>query len=244
MTSNYSPMKEKILIKDKNKAKNVLSKKTKTCIIIDEHPVYRIGIQSLLEAEPDIKVLADVGTVEEILDVDSLTNPDLAILNVSIEGKNSLESLKVLKDHYPGIYILVISIYDEKFLAKRIIRAGAHGYLMKDAMENEVIRAVHDILAGKIYFSDFLRNFMLESFFEFNLDMEEQRIENLNDKEFEVFILMGKGVSMNQIASKLHRTLSTIETYKRNIKRILNFAKTARLTEFAVSWVKSHRIYQ
>ena len=225
--------------KKENKAKKVYN-----CIIIDEHPIYRLGINYLFETDPEIHIIAGVDTVYEIVNTMLETEPDIAILNISIEGHNSLESIKVLKDKYPDIFILVISIYDEKFLAKRVIRAGAHGYIMKEAMASDVKVAVTDILNGKIYFSDFLRNFMLENFFDFNVDIEEHRIDQLNDKEFEVFILLGKGINLSQIAVKLNRTLSTIETYKRNIKKILNFRKTSKLKEFAVRWVKKHKIYK
>ncbi|HEV8544393.1 MAG TPA: response regulator transcription factor, partial [Verrucomicrobiae bacterium] len=162
--------------------------------------------------------------------------PDIVILDVTLKNANGIEVLKNLKVHYPNIRVLMLSMHDENLYALRALKAGAQGYIMKAAATEKVVQAIRQILGGELYLSDVMAKKTMAQLVGRRKEPGASPLEDLSDRELEVFTMVGEGLTTRQIAEKLHLSVKTIETHKAHIKEKLNLQSATELVQHAIHW--------
>ena len=213
----------------------------KQIIIVDDHPMMRKGLASSIEAEPGYEIVGQFERAEEVLNQIDTLEPDLMIVDVSLPGMNGIELVKNLIFQYPDLKILVVSRHEESLYAERALRAGAKGYVMKFESSDILMKAVRKVLLGGIYVSEEISEKLLMNAMSGKSTVTESPVDLLSDRELEVFELIGRGRSSNEIADQLHLAVKTIETYRSRIKEKLNFKNSTELVFHAVKWVENEK---
>jgi len=206
-------------------------------LLVDDHPIMRHGLAQLIRSEPGLDVCAEAGNARDGLVAVGEHQPDLVIIDLTLPDKNGLELLKDIQAMHPGKLCLVLSMHDEDTYGERALRAGARGYIMKEAAADHLVTAVRKILSGGIYVSEAMASRMLEQ-------VAGQRpksvagVKSLSDRELEVLEMIGKGVATKNIAAKLNISARTVEAHRAHIKDKLAITDGAALVRFAVQWVE------
>jgi DNA-binding NarL/FixJ family response regulator len=205
-------------------------------LIVDDHPLVRKGMTALISQEEDLEVCGESGEMDEALQLLGELQPDLAVVDISLKAGNGLELVKHAAASHPNVKMLVCSMHDESLFAERCLRAGASGYLNKEAASDQVIDAIRSIRGGKTFVSPQLAERLLSRIVGGGT-ADQSPIESLTDRELEVFGLIGQGLTTRQIAERLHLSYKTIESYRENIKAKLSLKNAAELNRHAVQWV-------
>jgi DNA-binding NarL/FixJ family response regulator len=206
-------------------------------LIVDDHPMTRAGLAHMINHQPDMMVSAEAENAVRALSALEANEPDLVLLDITLPGKNGLELIKDLKAMHPGLPVLVVSMHDESLYADRVLRAGARGYITKHEGGEKLLRAIRQVLSGKIYVSENMSAHILEIFSGGQTVSHRSSVENLSDREFEVFEFVGEGLSTRQIGARLHLSGKTIDAHRANIKGKLGLKTTAELISFAARWI-------
>lgn len=206
-------------------------------LVVDDHPIVRFGIRQLIDTEPGLEICAEADSHNAALEVARSTTPDLALLDLSFGGHTGLDLLRRLRELIPDLRILVLSMHDETLFAGRTLRAGAQGYIMKQEAINGLIRAIHTVLAGRIYVSEKLTRASLQGSGEL-LAARAASPEDLSERELHVFELIGRGHNTAAIAARLAISVKTVETYRATVRSKLNLKNSAELIRFATIWVE------
>lgn len=194
----------------------------------------------LINMESDIEVCGEAEDVIGGLNAIAQTRPDIVLADISLKDSDGIQLIRQIRSHHPRVAVLAISMYDESVYAERALRAGARGYITKQAAEEKIIQAIRRILQGEVYLSDYAMERLARRFVgekEFHPPLPADR---LSDREFEVFRLLGRGLAVSQIAEKLHRSVKTVETHQTRIKTKLSLSSARELTEYAVAWTKAN----
>ena len=224
------------------KIKKRTAKKNKArVLLIDDHPVMRRGLAGLINLEKDMEVCAEADGIKTALELIKLHAPAVALVDLSLKNESGLELIKDIKTRFPEVLMLVLSMHDEEFYAERVLRAGAKGYIMKHQATSQVLAAIRRILAGEVYLSESMSSKILRNFSGEKSDKTGSSVDQLSDRELEVFRLIGSGLGTRQIAERFSRSVKTVETYREHIKQKLNLKDSAELTQTAIQWLQSHR---
>lgn len=208
--------------------------------LVDDHPVTREGLTRLINLEPDLEVCGQAGTAARALAMLDSAKPDLAIVDVSLAaGPSGLELVKDIAGRRERLPMLVLSTHDESLYAERALRAGARGYVMKQEPMERVMDAIRQVLRGGVYLSERMTARVLHKMTQNEVPPTASEIEQLSDRELEVFRLIGQGCGTRQIASRLHLSVSTVETHRAHIKEKLHLQRAPELVRRAVEWVHS-----
>lgn len=203
-------------------------------LIVDDHPVFRAGLASLIRLEDDLEVCAEAGDAAQALTLIEHHSPDLLLIDMSLPGRSGLELLKDARSLLPSLPILVISMHDETVYAERVIRAGGRGYIMKQAGPDNIIAAIRRVLSGSVFVSDAMSARILDSL---SRSPAATSISSLSDREFEVFHLIGQGLEAQQIAASLHLSIKTVDTHRATIRRKLGLKTNTELIHRAIQWI-------
>jgi DNA-binding NarL/FixJ family response regulator len=207
-------------------------------LIVDDHPIFRMGMTELLNQEEGLTVCAVAEDIRSAKKALAEQEPDLAVVDISLAADNGLDLVKEIVLGPRNIPVLVLSMHDESVWAERAIRAGARGYVMKKEASESIIAAIRNILKGKIYISENMMSHLLDKF---QITPEFQNIpaENaLTDRELDVYRQIGAGLSTREIAEKMQLSIKTIGTYRDRIKQKLGLKSAAELTRCAVLWTE------
>ncbi len=208
-------------------------------LIVDDHPIVRQGVRSILEQEPDLRIVGEADSAGDALACLAQSEVEVSLIDISLKGSDGLELIKAIRAQDLDMPILVMSMHDESLYAERVLRAGANGYLMKQEMAGRIVEAIRAILNGDIYVSEEIRQRILLGIRGGKrTDPNFSPVERLSDRELEVYRLIGQGLSTRQIAEKLHLSIKTIETYRAHIKEKLNLENATELVRHAVQWVE------
>ena len=208
-------------------------------LIVDDHPMMRQGLAQLVNNEPDLAVCCEVENAHQALAVIDKARPDLVLADITLPDKSGIELIKDIQAIHSGLAVLVISMHDESLYAERVLRAGGRGYIMKHEGGKKLMEAIRQVLSGQIYVSEKMSARILESFSgRRSAGADKSPVENLTDREFEVFQLIGQGKGTRQIAEKLHLSVKTVEVHRVNIKTKLKLESATELIRFAVRWVE------
>jgi DNA-binding NarL/FixJ family response regulator len=206
-------------------------------LIVDDHPLVRLGLTDLINAEADLAVCCEASSAPAALRMMRMCPPNAAIVDISLPGINGIELIKIMKAELPKLPILVLSVYEEERYALRALRAGALGYLTKSEASGEVLQAVRKVLKGGIYVSPEFGEQVLRQSIQTDEEGDDLLERRLSPRELEVLQLFGRGLGMREIASRLEISPKTIETHRRHIGRKFGFRTTAELRHFATGWV-------
>jgi DNA-binding NarL/FixJ family response regulator len=205
-------------------------------LIVDVHPVLCDGLKQLIDRQPD---LLCVGVADNPLDAKRLAQdcePDLMVLDLSLKAWDALDFIKTLRVECPEVKVLVLSQYDELVFAERALRAGASGYIMKESVTEEVLRAVRKVLAGELYFSERVAAAVVQRTLRDKPTASRNGVERLSEREMQVFQLLGAAYSAPEIAEQFHLSRKTVETHCEKLKHKLNLQTAAELKRFARKW--------
>jgi len=209
-------------------------------LVVDDHPLLRCGLVQLIANEPSLVLCGEADSVgSTILAVDNDPPPDLVILDLMLGNADGLELIKQIRALRPALSVLIISMHDELIYAERALRAGASGFIMKNEPATEMLAAVQSVLDGGVYLSGRMRVLLSEK----GLTSDPSRFlvpqaePPLSDRELHVFRLLGAGLATKQIATELHLSIKTIETYRENLKLKLRLANAQKLVQSAKAWV-------
>lgn len=214
----------------------------KTILLVDDHPVVRDGLRTVIEGEEGLKVVAAAGSVEEALSEVEEGKPDLVLTDLSLPGRNGVELIKDLKALCPDLPVLVMSMHDELIYAERVLRAGGRGYIMKEAPSQTLIQAVRLVLGGGVYVSETVTKHFLEGMSGGTRQKASFPLQRLTDREMEVFELVGQGKGNQDIAKMLTVSPRTVDAHKAHIREKLGLADGNELTRYAVRWVESSEL--
>jgi DNA-binding NarL/FixJ family response regulator len=206
-------------------------------VIVDDHPVVRLGLRQLLENEPDLELCGEAEGAAEALSVIEETRPDLVVIDISLKNGSGLSLVKQITAQDRTIKTLVSSMHDEALFAERALRAGAMGFINKEEAIDQMVSAMRRVLAGSIYLSPGMTDRVLQSIARGELEGGKVTLEQLSDRELEVFELIGKGLTTRQAADHLNLSVKTIETYRENIKTKLNLENNNELICRAAQWI-------
>jgi len=213
------------------------SQKAKRIVIVDDHPLFRKGLEQLISSSDDAFVICgEAGDAAEGMSLIRQLKPDLAIVDLSLPGANGIELIKNIRAEFQKLPVLILSMHDESLYALRALRAGAQGYVMKqEALEN-VINAIREVLAGRPYLSHEMSAKLITNFA--SGTNQADPTDKLRDRELEILELIGKGRDVREIALALHISTKTVETHRAHIKVKLNFKNAREVTRFAVQWLE------
>jgi DNA-binding NarL/FixJ family response regulator len=206
-------------------------------LIVDDHPIVRHGYLQLINREPDMVVCAQAETVKEALSLAQECRPDVAIVDLSLNGEDGMELIDYLKSNLPDLKILVSSTHDEQTFAGRVLRAGARGYISKKESLSKIVEAIRQVMGGEIYLSPHMMTILLQlAAVGKSLDLDP--VKTLSDREIQVFRMIGEGLSTVQIAGKMLVSPKTVESHRKLIKMKLNLQNSMQLSRAAFRWVQ------
>ena len=200
-------------------------------LIADDHSVVRRGIKQILSEESDMEVLGEASNSDEIFEQLYKEEWDLLILDITMPGKSGLDALIEIKQKKPGIKILILSMHPEEEIAFRALKSGADGYLNKESVPGELIKALRKVAAGGKYISSTLAE---NIFFSMNKDTTKSLHSELSEREFQVFCLIASGNTLSQIANELNLSVKTISTYRTRILEKMNLKSNVDITHYAL----------
>lgn len=207
-------------------------------LIVDDHPLVRSGFAQLIGDCPDLEVCGEAGDMAEALKQIEATNPDLAIIDLSLAGGSGLDLIERIRSRNKDILMLVASMHDETLYAERVLAAGARGYINKQEAQESIIQAIRQVLGGRVYLSQHMTDRLLNGMVEAN--GEKRDIDSLSNRELQVFELIGQGVAAGQMAEQLNLSVKTIETHQAHIKKKLGLGSAHELNQRAIRWVMEH----
>jgi DNA-binding NarL/FixJ family response regulator len=212
----------------------------KKVLLVDDHPMMRSGLAQVINQQPDLVMCCEAGDATEAMQHIDASKPDLAVVDISLEGgKSGLELIKDLQALHPDVPVLVMSMHDESLYVERALRAGARGYVMKKKGGEVVLQAIRQVLSGKIYVSEKMSAQILDHLSRSRSAKHQSPIEMLTDREFEVFELIGEGCASHEVAKRLHISPKTVDVYRQNLKAKFKLPSATSLIQHAVRWVET-----
>ena len=202
-------------------------------LIADDHPVVRKGLQTCLGRQGNIRLVGEAADGDEALRKTRQLSPDVVLMDISMPGMNGLAVTEVVRKELPQIKVLILSVHSNKDYIFRVIQAGAHGYVSKEAPPEEVLRAIESVHEGEPFFSEEIARAALNEFV--SSGGKKEPFSQLTSREREVLVLIAEGQSNKEIADRLGIGVRTIETHRERIMRRLNIHSVAGLTKYAIA---------
>jgi DNA-binding NarL/FixJ family response regulator len=221
-----------------SKSKIQANKPAAKVLVVDDHPAVREALTIRIAAQPDLEVCGEAADANEAFRLAAATDPDVAVIDIGLNEGNGIDLIKRLKARNSRLRAIVWSMYSEDLYAERALRAGAMGYINKEQATSKIIDAIRQILDGKLYLSAAMTEKLLQR----NVgpaggDSGRPPIDTLSDRELDVFRQIGQGHKTQEIATQLHLSIKTVETYRDRIRQKLNLKDGSELIRCAVQWV-------
>jgi DNA-binding NarL/FixJ family response regulator len=205
-------------------------------LLIDDHPIVRQGLVQLIDEETDMVVCGEASSAREALEVAEKTQPDVAIVDISLEDRSGVELIKDFRVRLPRMLCLALSMYDESMYAVRVLRAGGRGYIMKQEVTKKVITAIRRVLAGQVYVSEAMASRLVGQLVLGKSDADGSPMADLSDRELEVLTMIGRGLGTREVAERLFISVKTVEAHKERLKEKLKLNSSTELVRFAVQF--------
>jgi len=206
-------------------------------IIVDDHPIVREGMSALMRQQPDFELVGEADDEQSALKLLETIEPDVAVIDISLKTGSGLDLVRRIKVDYPEVRILIASMFNDSLYAERSLQAGALGYINKQEVAKNVIAAIRQVYAGKIYLSEATQERLLQRSIGGVLLVPKPPMETLTERELQIFRLLGLGTSTANIAQDLQLSVKTVETYRQRIKSKLNLEDAVKLVREAAQWV-------
>jgi len=200
-------------------------------LIADDHYLVREGFKKLINREVDMTIPAEAATGPDVLEKLAEEEIDVVVLDINMPGKSGLDLLKDLRDNYHHIKILILSMQPEDRFAIRLLKSGASGYITKESAPDELVKAIRKVYNGGKYISSTLAEKLA---FDIDIDTEKPLHENLSDREFQIFELIGAGKSIAEIARELSLSQSTVHTYRTRVLEKMKMHSNAEIIHYAI----------
>jgi DNA-binding NarL/FixJ family response regulator len=204
-------------------------------LLVDDHPLVREWLTSLIDQQPDMGVCGEADGIADATKLLKNATPDIAVVDLSLKDASGLELVKSIKARWANVGIVVLSMHDEEVYAERAIRAGARGYVMKRESTKRIIAAIRDVSQGKLFVSDQISAAFAEKFIG-GRSGTLSGVQELSDRELEVFDLLGRGLGTRQIAESLNVSIKTVQAYCARIKQKMHLATASELLREAIRW--------
>jgi DNA-binding NarL/FixJ family response regulator len=208
-------------------------------LLVDDHPIVREGLARVIDQQADFAVCGSAVSAHEALQAVVSTKPDLAVVDVSLDGSHGIELVKELRARHPALPVVMLSMHDETLYAERALRAGAKGYVMKREPPQRLLQAMRKVLQGGLCFSEAVTARMLERVSRSSSGEVPLPMERLSDRELEVLEMIGHGRTTRQIADTLHLSMKTVQAHREHLKEKLELPDATSLARHAIHWVES-----
>jgi DNA-binding NarL/FixJ family response regulator len=216
-------------------AANLMPSKAKI-FLVDDHPLVRESLTGLIHQSADLAVCGEAADAQSALEKIGRAKPDLAIVDISLGADSGIDLIRSLREQFPEVQAIVLSMHDERVYAERAMRAGARGYIMKRESTGKIVDAIRQVLLGNLYLSKDLTELFAKKFVSGPAYAAGGGVDQLSDRELEVFQLMGQGYETRQIADTLKVNIKTVQTYCTRIKDKLKLSTGSELLREAVRW--------
>jgi DNA-binding NarL/FixJ family response regulator len=208
-------------------------------LIVDDHPLVRSGICAMLEIEDDLEVVGEAEDGNGALDAITSLEPDLALVDISLKGGGSgLELIKSIRQQYPDLKTLAVSMHDEETYALRALKAGAQGYVMKHEGTEKIREAIRCVLAGRTYLSQSMTQTAVDQLGAGGVPRDNSPSSLLSDRELELFELTGQGKEIAEIARIMSISPRTVEVHRSHIKKKLGLKTSTEIFQCAYEWLR------
>ncbi|MEQ9304774.1 MAG: response regulator transcription factor [Marinoscillum sp.] len=200
-------------------------------IIVDDHSIMRAGLAKILKDEPDMRVICEAEGYHQLMDFLKNEQPDIVLLDITMPGKNGLEILKELRQSYPEIKVLMLSMHPEDRFSVRTIKAGASGYINKESAAEELVSAIRKVYSGGKFITPIVAEILADTF---EHDSERPSHERLSDREFQILRMITSGKKVKEIAGELFLSPATVATYRSRIMEKMNMRSNVELTNYVL----------
>lgn len=201
-------------------------------LIADDHGVMRAGLHAVLDKEGDVEVVAEAGTGEEALHLAGVHSPDIILLDIGLPGMDGIETTRRLKHRFPQIQVLILTVYEEESLLREAINAGAAGYIIKRAVQEELISAIRAVSRGDMYIHPSITRLLLKDFSQ-PVQVKTGALQLLTPRERELMGYIVQGFTNRQIAETLFISIRTVEGHRASLLNKLGLKNRVELIEFA-----------
>ncbi len=205
-------------------------------IIADDHPVVRHGLKQILADEPDITVAGEANNSQELLKQIANQSCDVVVMDITMPGRDGLETLKELRRDHPKLPVLILSIHPEDQFGLRVLKAGAAGYMTKETAPDELVKAIRKVFSGGKYLSATLAEKIA---FDLDRDTLKPPHETLSDREYVVMCMLASGKTVSEVSRELCLSVKTVSTHRARILEKMKMKTNAELTHYAV---KNHLV--
>jgi DNA-binding NarL/FixJ family response regulator len=203
-------------------------------LLVDDHPVLRSGLRALLDREKGMEVVGEAENGRTALRLARQLKPDVVLMDISMPDMNGIEASRQIVAETPGTKVLALSMHADRRFVVGMLKAGAHGYILKDSAFEEVTAAIRAVATNRKYFSSEITDLLVEDYVDCLPDTGPSTPHPLSPRECEILQLLAEGKSTKQIAAELQRSVKTIETHRLRIMKKANLHSLAGLTKLAV----------
>ena len=210
--------------------------------IVDDHPITRRGLTQLINNEPDLQVCGESDNAITGLEDIKRVKPDIALVDITLPRRSGLMLVKDIRLWVPSTYVLALSMHDESLYAERVLRAGGHGYIMKNEGGDKLLQAMRRVLDGVTYVSEGISRKIVDTFAGRRKDSGNSTVGHLTEREFEVFQLLGQGLPTAEIGKRLHLSPKTVDSHRLHIKEKLQLHSLPELMRYAVRWAATEEM--
>ena len=206
-----------------------MSKKV-TIVLVDDHAVVRAGVKRLLEQEPLFEVIGEAESGEKGYQLFGVLKPDVMVMDLSMPGMGGLEAIRRIMMRHEKAKILVLSMHEDLSFANQALKLGAKGYLIKNTLGDDLVKAIETISRGEVFLSDEIAKKIAVS----SIEVDQDPIHDLSAREFEIFRLLAEGIEVDAIATTLNISSKTVSNYQTMIKQKLNINTPIELIRYAI----------
>ncbi|MFZ9854942.1 MAG: response regulator [Limisphaerales bacterium] len=210
-------------------------------MLVEDHPILRLGLAQLIGKEADLEICGEAGNPAEAMTLLDKVVPDLLLTDMNMPGRSGMEFVRDIRARFPDLAILILSMNGEDLHAERALKAGAQGYIMKGAGGEELMVAIRKVLGGGIYLSPAITEKVVKSLGRPAKAGSQPGIADLTDREFEVFRLIGQGMTTREIAGELGLSPKTVDVHRGHIKEKLKLPDSTALIHYATRWMETEQ---
>ncbi|MBX7224527.1 MAG: response regulator transcription factor [Chitinophagales bacterium] len=206
-------------------------------LVVDDHPIFINGLIALLKGVEGYEVVDTANNGQAALDKIPTAQPDIILLDINMPILNGVDTMKILKDKFPGIKVIMLTMYNELRLIKELLEIGARGYILKNISREDLLKALDTVISGKPYLDPNVQEKMIQAMAgsdEEKDDAEDAKlVENITTRELEILQLIALGLTSQEISNRLYISKNTVETHRKNLLSKLNVKNTAALLKYA-----------
>lgn len=211
-------------------------------VIVDDHPIVRHGVSRLLNREEDLCVTGEAEDAAGALQLLEEELADVVLVDLVLDGESGLDLIETIRERWPDLPVLVVSMHDAPDYLERVLRVGAQGFVNKKESIQRLADAIRRVLSGKVYIGENMMDVLARSLASDDEKEEDNRVSELSEREMEVLELIGQGYRPRQIAETLHVSPKTVNSHRENMKRKLELTSTAELDQFAIRWFTEQKV--